>query len=245
MKNKMSSKERVLTAFARQESDRVPVNYLCNPGVDLRLKNHFKLEAGDDEGLKKALNVDFRCVVAPYTGPVLHAPRPGVEVEAQWGIVRKKVEHASGYYMDFCEFPLMNADEETVARWPMPSPDDFDYSMMAEACQKQKEYAVFPDFAGNLSTATIMNSAGLFRGMEQVFMDLVLDDPAGLLLIDRFLAIELEVTYRLLEACKGGADFIWIGEDLGTQIAPMISMDIFQKTHQTPAPAFLRSGAII
>jgi hypothetical protein len=39
----MQSKERVLTAFARQEPDRVPINYLANPGIDGRLKRHFGL----------------------------------------------------------------------------------------------------------------------------------------------------------------------------------------------------------
>jgi uroporphyrinogen decarboxylase len=37
------------------------------------------------------------------------------------------------------------------------------------------------------------------------------------------------VTRRILEAAKGGVDFIWLGEDLGTQIAPMISMTTFRK----------------
>ena len=39
----MTSRERVLTAFARQEPDRVPINYDSNPGIDLRLKQHFGL----------------------------------------------------------------------------------------------------------------------------------------------------------------------------------------------------------
>src|ERR1019366_5027853 len=70
---------------------------------------------------------------------------------------------------------------------------------------------------------------GFFRSMERVFMDLALDDPAGLLLVDRFLAIQLEMTARTLEAAKGGIDFMWIGEDLGTQIGPMISKKVFAR----------------
>jgi len=37
MKKKMTSKERVLTVLARQEPDRVPINYCSNPGIDQRL----------------------------------------------------------------------------------------------------------------------------------------------------------------------------------------------------------------
>jgi hypothetical protein len=34
----MNSKQRVLTAFALREPDRVPINYMANPGIDARLK---------------------------------------------------------------------------------------------------------------------------------------------------------------------------------------------------------------
>ena len=65
--------------------------------------------------------------------------------------------------------------------------------------------------------------------MEQVLIDLITDDPAGLCLIDRRLEIQLEVTRRTLEVARGKIDFMWIGEDLGTQIGPMISKELFRK----------------
>ena len=34
---------------------------------------------------------------------------------------------------------------------------------------------------------------------------------------------------RLIDKCKGHLDFVWLGEDLGTQIAPMISLDLYRK----------------
>ncbi|MSR84706.1 MAG: uroporphyrinogen-III decarboxylase-like protein, partial [Candidatus Latescibacteria bacterium] len=37
----MNAKERALTAFARQVPDRVPLDYLANPGIDRRLKEHY------------------------------------------------------------------------------------------------------------------------------------------------------------------------------------------------------------
>ncbi len=42
-----------------------------------------------------------------------------------WGIHQRWVEHGSGGYWDFCDFPLQDATEEEVANWPMPSPDDY------------------------------------------------------------------------------------------------------------------------
>ena len=52
----MSSKERVLTAFARQTPDRVPINYYANAAIDARLKEHFGLGPKDDERLKQAFD---------------------------------------------------------------------------------------------------------------------------------------------------------------------------------------------
>jgi len=49
----MKSKERVLTALATREPDRVPINYYSNPGIDLRMKKHFGLKHDDDEGLRR------------------------------------------------------------------------------------------------------------------------------------------------------------------------------------------------
>jgi uroporphyrinogen decarboxylase len=222
----MTSKERVLTTFARQEPDRVPISYEANPGIDERLKAHFGLKKDDWTGLRKALGDDFRGVWTPYTGPKLHKDIPQRQVNPHWGWVTRYVEHGTGGYWDYCDFPLREADEETVARWPMPSPDHFDYSGVAKACQDMKEYAVF---VGGAGLACIMNTAGFLRGMEQVFVDLALDEPAGLLLIDRMLKVQLECTRRTLEAAKGGVDFMWIGEDLGTQNSPLISMETFVK----------------
>ena len=79
----------------------------------------------------------------------------------------------------------------------MPSPDDHDYSRVPDACKRYREYAVY---VGNDGLGCVINTAGFLRGMEQVFVDLAIDDPAGLLLIDRFMQIQLEATRRTLEA---------------------------------------------
>ena len=223
----MNSKKRVLATFAYDKADRVPVNYIANAGIHQRLKQHFGLKENDDEGLLKTLGVDFRGAGAPYVGPKLHedTPERGIKTD-MWGVRRIWTEHESGGYWDYCDFPLKDADEEVVANWPMPSPDDYDYSKIAEHCRRDKDYAIY---IGGAGLACIINTAGFFRGMEQVFIDLALDDPAGMLLIDRFLDIEFEVTRRTLEAAKGGIDFMWLGEDLGSQKAPLINMEMFKK----------------
>lgn len=226
MKKQMTSKERVLTTFANQEPDRVPINYSANPDIDRRLKEHYGLQPNDSGGLAKILGVDFRGVGGGYTGGKLHEdiPERGVIVD-NWGIHRRYVQHESGGYWDYCDFPLKDATEEEIAEWKMPTPDDFDFSHVEEACKNQQEYAI----NGSGGFGDIINGNGMLRSMEQTLVDLVTDDPAGLLLADRRMNTQIEITHRILESAKGMVDFIWLGEDLGTQIGPMLSMETFRK----------------
>jgi len=221
------SKERVLAALAHEQPDRVPINYLANPGIDQRLKNFYKLSSGNDEDLFSLLNVDFREVAPVYRGRKLHpdVPEKGIKVD-DWGIHRRWVEHPSGGYWEYCEFPLQDADEDEVANWPMPSPDDYDYSVIAGECRAKQPYAVF---LGGPGQADVINKAGMLRGTEQALIDLITEDPAGLLFNQRRTDIQLEILRRTLEAAEGGIDLLWIGDDLGTQIAPMISLELYRK----------------
>ena len=221
----MTAKERVLTALARQEPDRVPIDYSANPGIDGRLKEHFGLRKDDHEGLRHALGVDFRSVSAPYVGPKLHPDVPGRMV-SMWGIRRRWIEHDTGGYWDYCDFPLKDATLEEVEAWPMPSPDDFDYTAVGAQCRRHGEYCVC---AGGAGTGDIINSTGMIRTMEQVLVDLMLDDPACLRYIDRRIDVQVEVTARTLAAARGAIDLLCIGEDLGTQIGPLISLELFRR----------------
>jgi uroporphyrinogen decarboxylase len=149
-----------------------------------------------------------------------------MRVNPEWGIRTRWVEHESGGYWDYCDFPLKEADEDQVAAWPMPDPDDYDYSHIEETCDR---YAAYGVSCGGAGLGDIINSSGMIRGMEQVLVDLITEEPAGLLLIDRKMEVQLQVLRRVLEAGKGKIDFVWLGEDLGTQKSPMISLDLYRK----------------
>lgn len=223
-KETMTSRERVLCAFNKVPADRVPIDYMANPGIDGRMKMHFKLGEKDDEGLRLALNVDFRSIGPSWDGPKLYEDLPGGITVDNWGIHRRYIRHGSGGYWDFCDFPLQDADEEMVANWKMVNPDDLDYSGIAAQCARYDGYALCHHCYGDL-----INGNGMLRGMEQTLIDLLLDEPAGLLLADRRFAIQAEIAQRTLEAAKGKIDIFWLGEDLGTQDRPIISREIFAR----------------
>lgn len=221
----MTSRERVLAAFGHGRPDRVPIDYLANPGIDRRLKEHYRLAPDDDDGLRRVLGVDFLEVTPQYCGPPLHAAVPGRSID-MWGIRTRWVEHGSGGYWDYCDFPLRDADLEAVELWPMPSPDDFDYDGALAICDRMNDTC---RIIGNPGAGDMINTAGMIRTMEQTLLDLKTGEQACLRFVERKNDVQLEVYRRMLEKARGRYDLLWLGEDLGTQRGPMIGLDLFRE----------------
>ena len=225
----MNSKQRVKNAFQHKAADRVPINYFANCAIDAKLKKHFGLEAMDDEGLRIKLGVDFRRIDV-NSDEVLFEPdeidiKNGYKVHPRWGIRTKWVEHPSGGYQDYMRFPFKGASLEDIKRIPFPDPERFEYSAIEGEISAYEDYALYvggADFGDN------MNSAGMVFSQEEVYAGLILEDPALLYYMDRRAEVMLEVTKKCLEHA-GAVDFIWLGEDLGTQKGPLISLALFRK----------------
>lgn len=220
----MTSKERVQAFFRSEETDRVPIDMAWNPLIRQRVMDYF--EAEDHHELMQALGIDFMGVGGRYVGPELFPQIPDRQVNPIYGWHTRWIEHGSGGYWDYCDFPLKTATVDEVTAWPFADPDDYDYSHIESVIDANSTMAVH---CGGAGTGCIMNTIGFLRGMEQMFVDLITDDEAGLLLIDKLMDQQYGLMERTLAAGKGKIDFMWMGEDLGTQIAPLISMDIFRK----------------
>jgi len=229
MKKPMTSRERVVTAMNRAVPDRVPINYIghdVNPGITARLCRHFGLAADDRAGLVECLQIDFRGVGALYTGRRLHAELEGFVVNPEWGGRQRWIENSSGGYWDWCNFPLANATDEEIAAYPIPSPDDYDYSIIPAQCALHPDRALF---LGNPGLGCNLNTLGIFCGVERAMMEIIdPDSPVQTLLARR---ADWTVAYieRCLEAAKGRIDLLWLGEDLGTQRGPLISLDTYRR----------------
>lgn len=222
----MSSRERVRRTFAYEKTDRVTIGYAANPGIHQRLMT--ALGAADSEELLQALGVDYRGISAPYVGPQLFETPPNRRVDPLEGCIMRKVEHSTGYYWDFCDFPLQDAEDEAFERFPVPDPDNFDYNVaLAKAKSYGGQYALF---IGGPGIADIINSNGRLMGMEDVLCHLLTGNEAAMGLIRRRANFQLRMMERLLDKCRGYIDFLWFGEDLGMQHAPMISLPLYRDT---------------
>lgn len=106
------------------------------------MKAHFGLAQRDDEGLRQALGVDIRQVQAKYIDPPLHEEIPDRMIHPEWGFRMRWIEHETGGYSDYSDFPLRDADEEQAESWPLPNPDDYNYYVVAGRCRRYEPYCV-------------------------------------------------------------------------------------------------------
>jgi uroporphyrinogen decarboxylase len=224
----MNARERVRKTFAMEKTDRVTIGYEANEGVHARFSKALGIPDGDRELVQQALGVDYRGITAPYVGPQLFAVPEGRRVNQLEGCRMRWVEHAGGGYWDFCDFPLADAGEEKFDIFPVPNPDDFDYDAARDLARSYGgQYGLY---AGGPGVPDIINSNGRIMGMEDILCHLATGHEAALRFVHRRIDFQLKHLERILDKCQGLIDFLWLGEDLGTQIAPMISLDLFRRT---------------
>jgi hypothetical protein len=221
----MTSRERVLSSLARKSYDRIPVKHEGTPEINQQLMDYFGLS--NQEQLKRVIGDDFRYVEPSYVGREL-AKYPDGGMEGFWGEIYKPQRYDGGEYMEAMHLPF--AGVENVAaldRDRFPTADWFDYSTIKEQAERiGQEYAVCYGSAGDLD---FMNGIARCRGTEQVLLDLAMDDPVYLELMEARFEFYYNTHERVLQAAEGQIDIIHVGEDLGTQRGPMISMDTFEK----------------
>jgi len=226
----MKSKERVLTALNWQEPDRVPVQIYLTPEMRTKLSNYFK-----GQNILECLGVDFRSVGPTYRGK-LRESHDGITYD-MWGSGYKHIEHGSaGTYDEAVVLPL--ADLKTmddVENYPWPNPDDFDYSGIAEQCERFQDFAIC---LGGAGYPDIVNGVSRGRGMEQVLVDIALRDEVGMAIIDKRVEVCYEVLCRGLKAADGKVDILCLGEDTGNQNGRMVSPKDFDEIFKSRLKRF-------
>ena len=213
----MTSRERVMTAFAHRAPDRVPA--WCGASPDFW--NGAKKSLGlDDEGLRLRLGDDFRRVSARYAGPDL-----GLSAGATWkspfGIER------TGFgYGQPLSHPLAHAaSEKDILDYPWPDPDWMDVShVKAEAERYAGQYAML---GGDWSP--FWHDAIDFVGLERLYF-LMYDHPeAAELLFRKITDFYHAVSLRMFESAGSAIDIFFIGNDLGSQTGPLLGVDLFRR----------------
>jgi len=212
----MTSRERVLTAFAHQEPDRVPAWCGASTAFWESAKSALQL---DDEQLRRRLGDDFRRVFAPYTGPLPELPPEATSV-TPFGVLRAGLEYGQPIH-----HPLAEATLEGVHDYPWPDSALVDVSQVrAQAAAYGGRFAIL---GGDWSP--FWHDLIDLLGMENMYLKMY-DQPE---LIDAVLAHLVDyyagASRRIFEAAAEVIDIFFIGNDFGSQRGPLLSEDMFRR----------------
>ncbi len=224
----MNSRERVRRTFAFEKTDRVTIGYLAHDVAHERVCRLMGLDKNDMLTFLKALGVDYVGAKPRYIGKQLFPEIPNRYVNPEIGAVKKFVENEYGGCWDYCDYPLLNADDEEIYNYPAPDPDDYDYEELSRYIDMVLEMG-FSVHVGDTGTGDILNTNGVLLGFENSLVNLAMEHEPTLHMTDKRLNSQLGVLERILEKNKGKIDFMWLGEDLGTQRGPTIGMDMYKR----------------
>jgi uroporphyrinogen decarboxylase len=206
MKETMTPKERWLAVLRREKPDRVPMDYWGTPEATGKIMRY--LGCATEDEMFARLHIDRPLVVTPrYVGPPL---APGYDM---YGCRHRDVDYGTGSYSEVIEHPLApyTSADEIEDRYTWPTPDWFDYSVIPEQVRGNEHR---PICGGG--SEPFLRYAWL-RGMEQAYMDLVLNPEMVHYCLDKLFAFAYEDTCRIYEQIPGQVTFSYIAEDLGSQ----------------------------
>ncbi|HEY3397209.1 MAG TPA: uroporphyrinogen decarboxylase family protein [Armatimonadota bacterium] len=211
----MTSRERVLTTFAHDEPDRVPLWVGCSEEFWAKAQQELHL---DVEGLRLRFGDDFRRVFAREPAPA--ALPEGVTVRTIFGVDR----HGLGFGQPISH-PLAGATPAQVHAYPWPDAAAMDTShLRAEALAGGGQYAIL---GGDWSP--FWHDAIDLMGMEQLYFSMY-DAPETVdALLGHMVDYYAEVSRRIFDAAAGAIDIFFMGNDLGSQTGPLLGVDLFRR----------------
>ena len=214
----MDPRERVSAALRHAQPDVTPCDYFSTPEIHRAL--HARLGTSSDADLLDRLGVDIRYVNPPYRGPRLATFDDGSTADI-WGIRKKRMPNEYGDYAEPVGAPYAAwTSVEEAARFPWPSPDDYDYGAMPALCAQTPRAAIA---AGAFSVQDFINGTAYGRGVEQVLVDIALADSVYLYIVEKRHRFYLEYIDRILTAARGRIDLVLCGDDFGSQRGLLIS----------------------
>ena len=225
----LSPWDRVETALAHTQPDRVPFDFWAVPEVWERMRR--ALDLRDDvltaeEELLRLLGIDCRMVKTRYTGAKARQLSDGTYIDA-WGTHRREMSNEFSTYGEYASHPLAQAETvDDVLNWDWASPDDWDVSGVREQCERLNEGA---RYHLRYEVGGIFEWAWGLRGFERFLLDLAEKPDIACAIMDRFTDIYIENTLRVIEAAGGLLDMVYTYDDVGIQNGLLMSPRMWRK----------------
>jgi len=246
----MNPRDRVLATLAHREPDRVPLSFgdagfsgvfdaaphgyreLCaHLGIDdfaepVSLQDDCGVVLNPDQRLVERLRGDLRLVFGGSSYEPVHLD-PATVVD-EWGLRR---HHAAGYWdLVEDEAPLRDAegmdDVRRYDHWPSRSDPAITAGLRERALAIRA--AGFTVWAVPNWAQDIFHNYAYTRGFSRWLMDMYENPRFYHAYAEFILDLDLEYLERFLPPIADVADVIVMGEDMGTQLAPFMSPEMYR-----------------
>ncbi len=212
----MTSKQRVLLAFANQEPDRVPLWY----GASAELTRRLCTQTGsrNEEQLLQRLHIDFRRVRQEYIGPELSQYHDGRSTSF-WGVVRGGLEYGQPL-----THPLAGVERvEDVYKHAWPEPEWFSSQHCRQQCERWAEYAIIGG-----PWVVVWTDATELMGMPEYLAKMVTHPEVIHALNSRIADFYWHLSVDFFDNCGDLLDIFFFGDDFGTQEALFVSPQMWR-----------------
>lgn len=212
----MTGREKVINALEHKETAGVPKFIWYHPETKLRLAEKLNIEG---KNLDAELGNDLLQDWVSINREMAREVPQGQDFVDEWGIRWKR----DGFYNMVVEHPLQGCSKEEIIKYPFPDPFvDERFKGLEELIDKYGQTR----FIGADVSGSIFEPAYHLRNMENLMMEMATGAEEVELLFDR-LAEFTEIV--AIESLKRGADWIWLGDDIGTQRGMIMSPDMWRK----------------
>lgn len=129
---------------------------------------------------------------------------------------------AAAFHMTKMYHPMENFDSvEQILSYPLP---DFRGIDLTEAKNSVRDLHAKDQVAVGYASNVFWEPSWYLRGMENLMVDMMMEDPMAEVLLDRLTEIAIQ-RVELYALC--GVDLIYLGDDVGTQRSLMMSEDLY------------------
>lgn len=224
----LTPRERVKTALAHREPDRVPLGYYFTPEAEAATMKYLGVDSR--EAFLRRLGVDIRYVFPDYIGPKEFCGAFGILDGGKdiWGVDYGKTSYGIGDYYEIVNYPLKDIDTvEELEKYPWPDPEWFDFKSVKrqiDEYEKEDEYCIAMTFCGS-----VFEYSWYMRGMDRFMMDLVLSPDYARKIMDKMSEFWIGLTTGCMEACGNRIDIARCGDDMGGQEAMLTSPEVWRK----------------
>ncbi len=245
----MNPRERVLKALEHEEPDRVPIDFGGAMCTNISMKSHeklrefLKLSGGEtkianiieqtvvpDERILKLFNVDIRGIFPSLPLPPMEEKEDGYYFTDIWG-VKLKMPKIKGYYFDAISRPLENANIEDLENYNWPDVKDPRAEILWEIIEKEAKYLYektdYAIVAGY--TSGVFEISWNLRGLDKFLIDLMINRKFAEKLMDKALEFAISFWDEMLDRVSDYVQIAQVGEDLGTQIGPIMNPKLFRE----------------